>query len=223
MGEAGRVALNIVGTAVGNYVGGPVGGAIGGALGGIAGSYAFPAEFHNDLGVYEGSRLSDLQITSGSYGNTIPKVKGRYRVAGNIIWAKDMIEEQVTSETEFEGETKGGSTSTSTSPSITYNYYGDFAVSLCAGPIQGVYKIWADGTLIYNTDTADQETLNASALVPVEFTLGGEDQLPSSLMESYEGIGNVPAHRGQGLAIFNRLLLNSYGGRIPNFGFEVQV
>ena len=55
----------------------------------------------------------------------------------------------------------------------------------------------------------------------VNIHLGTEDQLPDEFIEGIEGIGNVPAYRGQAYVVFKNLSLADYGNRIPNITFEV--
>lgn len=52
--------------------------------------------------------------------------------------------------------------------------------------------------------------------------LGGEDQLPDPTIESYEGVGNVPAHRGTCYFVLKNLQLEDFGNAIPTFTVEVE-
>ena len=166
----------------------------------------------------EGPKLGDLKVTTSAYGKCIPLTYGSCRVAGNVIWAADLVEH---SETHDSGGGKGGGGGSSYT---TYSYTCSFAVSLANNSISGVRKIWANGTLIYNISTISTlEELIASNSKANGFKIytGSETQLPDPTIESYLGQGNVPAYRGQSYVVFTDLALADYGNRIPNLEFEV--
>jgi hypothetical protein len=64
---------------------------------------------------------------------------------------------------------------------------------------------------------------SAASLIPdnVRIYLGTEQQVPDSLIESIEGAGNVPAHRGMAYVVFEDLDLAEWGNRIPAMTFDV--
>ncbi len=206
----GRTVTQLVFTVAGYYLGGPLGGAIGSALGAYAGFALFP------LDPAQGPRLSDLKAQISSYGGAINRVWGRMRVGGNVIWASDLIETEKVDEVGG----KGG-------PSqevVTYLYSINAAVAICAGPIAGVRRIWADAELVYDmSDLANVEASQASYDFGQYFTLypGNTTQLPDPTLEAALGVGNVPAYRGTAYIVFNNLPLERYGNRFPNFEFEV--
>jgi hypothetical protein len=88
-----------------------------------------------------GDRLKDLSVPKSNYGEPIPKVFGRARIAGNMIWANKIIE-KTTKKKQGKG---GGKTTTK-----TYSYFGDFALMFCQGPIVGISKIWVNSKLVYD-------------------------------------------------------------------------
>jgi hypothetical protein len=145
-----------------------------------------------------GSRLSDLKVQSSAYGNAIPIVFGSYRVAGNVIWSTNL--QQV-----------GTGTS----------YMVSCAIAICAGPVVGVTRVWADNKLIYNARTDIGTQGQALPVGAVTFYPGSETQLPDPTIEAYEGAGNVPAHRGIAYVVLTDLQLALFGNRLPNFTFEV--
>ena len=119
---------------------------------------------------------------------------------------------------------KGGGGGTKT----TYSYTCTFAVEICAGPIAGVKRIWADSKLIYDRKKTDdpwaayQNYLNSTAKSEsIAIYTGTETQNPDPIMESVEGTGNVPGYRGLAYIVFEDLELNDFGRRIPNLEFEV--
>jgi hypothetical protein len=184
-------------------VGGLIGGPIGSALGGIVGQAIDRNVLFKPKG-RQGPRLTELAVQTSSYGRPIPRLFGRMRVAGQVIWATDL--------TEHRGRQGGGKGQ----PSVTtYAYSASFAVALSARPIVRVGRIWADGNLLRGA--ADDWKVTTG----FRLHLGGEDQTPDPLIASAEGIGQAPAHRGIAYAVFEDLPLESFGNRIPSLTFEV--
>jgi hypothetical protein len=174
---------------------GPIGFIAGSALGSLL-----------DPQKVEGPRLKNLHLQGSEYGKMIPIVYGTMRVAGNIIWQTDLTEHTHTS------GGKGG-------PNVTtYTYTASFAVKICEGPIVGIRRVWAAGTLIFDA------TPGGAVLDPIPMTiyLGTDDQLPDPTMESVIGVGHVPADRGYAKAVLTDWDLGPYGNMIPQLNFEVQ-
>lgn len=188
-------------TALGTAIGGP----LGGAIGGLIGSSFDQAVLFKPKG-REGRRLNELQLQTSSYGAQIPKLFGKMRVAGSVIWATDLKEKRNRS-----GGGKGR-------PSVTsYSYSASFAVALSARRVRAVRRIWADGNLLRGTAGDFKSGLNAFRL-----HLGGEDQVADPLIASAEGVAKTPAHRGIAYAVFEDLQLADFGNRIPSLTFEVE-
>ena len=188
-------------TAVGTALGGPIGGAIGGLIGNV---------FDNQILFRprgrEGARLTELQLQTSSYGAQLPKLFGRMRVAGTVIWATDLKEVRSNS-----GGGKGR-------PSVTsYSYSASFAVALSARTIRSIGRIWADGNLLRG-EAGDFKTEISAFRVH----RGGEDQPVDPLIAAAEGEGMTPAHRGVAYVVFEDLALADYGNRIPSLTFEVE-
>jgi hypothetical protein len=186
-------------TVVGGAVGGPIGAALGAALGRSVDGSLFRGKAR------QGPRLTELAVQTSSYATQIPRLFGRMRVAGSVIWATDLIESRST-----DGAGKG-------QPSVTrYNYSANFAVLLSGRPILGVRRVWADGKLLRGA-AGDWKTQTGFRL-----HRGGEDQQPDPLIAAAEGAGLVPAHRGCAYAVFEGLQLGDFGNRIPSLTFEVE-
>jgi hypothetical protein len=223
------LAVGLVGAAVGGIVGAPglgftVGAALGQAfLGGKSGQHTTTHR--------EGSRLSDLKVQTSHVGTMIPVVYGTYRIAGNIIWATDIIERSstATQTQHLGGGGKGGHhhhhhDTVITQTTTTYTYFANFALGLCQGTILGIRRIWADGTLIYNTSsTATTPTIMGSLLRAKQIRLytGTDDQLPDPLIEAHVGAGSVPAFRGLAYLVFEDFALAEFANRLPNITVEV--
>lgn len=186
-------------TAVGTAVGGPIGGAIGALLGQSADARLFAPKTRG------GPRLGELAVQSSSYGTDLPKIFGRMRVAGTVIWATDLQEHRSTS-----GGGKGRPSTTS------YSYSASFAVALSARRIRSVGRIWADGKLLRGAG-GDFKTRTDFRLY-----LGDEEQDADPLIASAEGIGSTPAYRGIAYAMFEDFELADYGNRIPSISVEVE-
>ena len=109
-------------TAVGTAIGGPIGGAIGAIIG-----QQFDQNILFKPQGREGPRLQELAVQTSSYGSQIPRIFGRMRVAGTVVWATDLKETR-----NREGGGKG-------QPSTTiYSYSACFAVALSSRRIQGI-------------------------------------------------------------------------------------
>ena len=93
------LALSAVGAAIGNVLLPGIGGTIGQALGAAAGAYVDQALFgaSGQTRAIEGPRLSDFRVTTSTEGAAIPRLYGRARLGGQVIWAPPLIEETVTS------------------------------------------------------------------------------------------------------------------------------
>lgn len=203
------LAIAAVGAGVGSMLGSA---AIGWAIGSAVGSYLYPAKLPDQ----EGPRLSDLSVTSSAYGAPIPIIYGAMRTGGNLVWSSGLIEHK---HKEDVGG-KGGPSYEQT----TYTYTAHFRVNLCAGPILGIRRIWADGKVIYDLGQgADIETIIASnaRAAGIRIYTGTEDQMPDPLEEAYQGVGNTPAYRGVAGIVFEDLQLAEFGNRIPNITAEV--
>jgi hypothetical protein len=199
----GQATYNVVGGIVGAVVGFYAGDAytgfqIGWALGGAYG--ASQAELPD----IEGPRLTNFDTPSSTYDRVIPVVYGDSRIMGNAIWSVPIRE--VRTEEEVGG--KGGPSQTS----VSYSYYGSWATAVCEGE-QVVKKIWFDTKLVYDATT--NSIFISDHLARIKVYTGTETQNPDPLMESYLGVGNVPAYRGLVYIVFNDIPLGDYGNRIP--------
>jgi GTA TIM-barrel-like domain/Putative phage tail protein len=223
------LVLGIAGAAVGpslfgagfSLFGATITGAeIGGAIGSLIGT-----EIDNLLApgthiTRTSPRLSDVNIQASTEGAPIPRLYGRCRVAGQLLWATKFKETVVKSNSSTGGG-KGGPSVTTTN--IDYRYSISFAVGLCAGcapvsPPGGgaavsdairVGRVWADGNLI---DISQFTT---------RFYPGDETQSFDPLIEEIEGVANTPAYRGLAYIVFEDMPLENFGNRIPQLNFEI--
>ncbi|MEW4449662.1 phage tail protein [Qipengyuania sp. JC766] len=182
--------------AVGTAIAGPVGG----ALGALAGRSLDGALFGGDK--RNGPRLTELAVSTSSYGVPIPRQFGRVRVPGTVIWATDLQEST---------EPSGGKGR----PDVTqYSYTVSLAVALSSRPIRDVGRIWADGNLLRGA----AGDLKATGTMRVHRGLG--DQQADPLIASAQGAA-CPAFRDCAYVVFEDLDLTGFGNRIPALSFEV--
>ncbi len=203
------LVLASVGATIGGGFGGAILGFSGAAIGGMIGSTigaAADSWIVSSLAPaqrIEGARLDNLRITASTEGAVIPRIFGRMRMGGNIVWATDFREETKTSR---QGGGKGGGPKVETTE---YLYYASFAVALCEGEITGIGRIWADG-----------KPLDTSGIV-WRWYPGSEIQEPDPFIAATMGAAATPAYRGTAYVVFEDLALNDYGNRLPQLSFEV--
>lgn len=223
MSNAGQAVLTVVGTVVGSYFGYPQ---LGYLLGSLAGQALFPTQ----LPGVQGPRLADGQQTTSAIGAGIPWIHGTQPSGGCIIWASPIRE---VAETQTAGG-KGGPEQEQT----TYRYYRSFAILIGEGPIAGIRTIKANGKYRYDRrnrrgippdqlgedlEFRGRQVISNHWATKLTIYLGTEDQMPDPTIESFEGVGNVPAYRGYAYVVFNDVELKAEDGfRIPTqWKFEV--
>ena len=152
-----------------------------------------------DNRVFEGPRLDSFHLQTSRDGAPMPRVFGRVRLAGQVIWSSRVRE---TVAEESVGGKGGGPVRRD------YSYSVSFAVGLCEGEILGVDRIWANGEIL------------ARSGLTLRVHRGGEDQGPDPVIAATEG-GDVPAFRGTAYLVFEDFPLDDYGGRLPLINAEV--
>jgi hypothetical protein len=208
------LVLQTAGSVVVGLVGGPVGAMLGRALGSIAGAAIDGALLggEGETRQVEGPRLRDVEGLTSTEGAPIPRIYGRARVGGQVIWAT-RLEEVATTEVERSGSSGGkgigGGGGGSKTETTTYSYFANLAVGLCEGPIAFVRRVWADGREIDLTT------------VTMRVHRGSSGQGPDPLIVAKEGAAKTPAYRGLAYVVFERLALADFGDRVPQFSFEV--
>lgn len=222
------LALAAAGAAVGNallpagvsVLGATISGAaIGAQVGALAGSFVDQSLVRpsGQSRTFQGPRLSDLHVTASTEGSPIPRIYGRVRLGGQVIWATP-FEEQVITTTQTSGGGRGGGKGRSSGGSsaggssvtqIEYRYFANFAVAVAEGPIASIGRIWADG-----------RELDQSA-VTLRIHYGTETQEPDALIVAREGADQAPSYRGFAYVVFEHLPLAQFGNRIPQLSFEV--
>ena len=184
-------------SAVGSAVGGPIGAAIGALVGRAVDSRIIGQPKR------EGPRLTELAVTTSSYGQPVPRVFGTMRVPGSIVWATDLKQSR---------ETSGGKGQPKTT---TYSYAISFAVALSSRPTADIGRVWADGALLRGM----AGDLKVGGTMRLHRGLG--DETPDPLIVAALG-SKASAFRGLAYAVFEDLELASFGNRIPALSFEVK-
>lgn len=194
--------LSSVGGAVGNAMGGGLGALLGRTVGAFAGTF-LDQKFFGRGTPHEGARLSDLNVQTSTEGAGIPKIYGRMRLAGQVIWATHF--EEVVRDEEIEAGGKGATAGAGTVRN--YHYFANFAVALCEGPITRIHRAWADGHP-FDLDAVTHRIYYGTAT-----------QVVDPLIAAHQG--EAPAYRGTAYIVFERLPLESFGNRLPQLQFEV--
>lgn len=172
---------------VGQALGGPLGAAIGFAVGSSVDSGLFGRR---------GQGAVDLFVQRSAYGEIVPRIYGRTRVAGHLIWA-------------LTPSSRGGKGSGRQAAATS------IAIALSSGPIVDIGRIWADGREIRNADGK----FEAATIMRVH--KGDNGQQVDSLILAAEGAEKTPDYRNLSYVVFEELDLAPFGNRIPNLSFEV--
>jgi len=133
-----------------------------------------------DNRIFEGPRLDSFRLQTSRDGAPMPRVFGRVRLAGQVIWASHVRE--TTTETPVGGK-GGGPTQREFSYSIS------FAIGLCEGEIAGVERIWANGAPLETTG------------LDMRVYRGTKDQMPDPIIAATEG-KEAPGFRGTAYVVF---------------------
>lgn len=166
--------------------------------------------------------------TDSAYGQVIPLVYGVAKLKGSIIWAGNQNTRTLTFVTENDTEVLTETVDVRTI---------DLAVSVCAGEIGAIGRIWSGDRVIYNgayrtggaannakidydPQSIGLESKNANLDFPFKVTVyrGTEEQRPHNLtLET----GQLPiAYRGQAYVVLENFAFIG-AGEIPDFTFEV--
>ncbi|MEM7732708.1 MAG: glycoside hydrolase/phage tail family protein [Pseudomonadota bacterium] len=204
------ILLSAAGAAIGGSIGGTVLGLSAAAVGRFAGAIIGRSIDQKLMGqgseAIETGKISRLRLTGTGEGDAIARVWGKMRVAGNVIWASEFLENREV----IPGSGGGGKGSAPPTPTqVRYSYSVSLAIGLCEGEVSHVGRIWADGIELSRDS------------ITMRFYPGSLDQLPDPKIEAIEGAGTVPAYRGTAYVVIEDLDLTNFGGRVPQLTFEV--
>ena len=158
----------------------------------------------------KGTRITDFSSTSAEVGKAIPFGHGSYPVDGFIGWAPL----PPTEHRQVKRQGKGGV------KQETFTYTLPYAVMFCKGPTFGWRWIKRNGKVVYTTDPnapLEDKAYAAKWVQRVNFYNGSLDQLPDSLIESHEGVGNVSAFHGMTYFTVEDEDVTDTGGAPPNY------
>lgn len=211
-----QILTTVAGGVIGFFVGGPVGAAKGALYGYQAGALLFPEPLP------DGPRLKDVDELKLDPGTPLTIIYGTDTTQGVSMYLGPVAEVATTE------DSKGGPEQTK------FDYYQTYALHLNDGVISGVCRIWENGELKYDVRpqqpgevTADYDAriaMSEAYEAETGFVVyrGTESQLPDPTIESEQGIGTIPAYRGDAYIVYpNRHLKQGQGQRHPRFKFEV--
>ena len=201
------LVLAAAGSAIGGSIGGGILGVSAAAIGQAAGATLGRAIDQKVFGL--GSRtvssgqIDSFRLNSASNGIPIPRVFGKMRIAGQMIWSSNFLE-TVTTSSQSGGKGAGPTVTTN-----AYSYSINVAFAVGEGVVSKIGRIWADGQEISPAD--------------LNMTLyhGDNDQFPDPVISSTEGIENTPAFRGTAYVVIEGFQLADFGNRVPQMNFEV--
>ena len=204
--------LTVAGSAIGNALLPGIGGPLLASVGAAVGANIDQAIFGTST--IKGPRLEQLKVQDSTYGNGIPIIYGRARVAGQVIWASDFIE--TLSRDEVGGKGGGGSQSLERASYVLHCAVAIGTAPLSAGQLR-IVTIWADSKVIYANGQWREGIISDA-----EFYGGSVKQNPSPIMQAHLGAENVPAYRGLAYVVLENFQLAPFGQRLPNLTFEVE-
>lgn len=195
-----------------------------------------------------GNRYTEFRSMHSKYGLPIARGSSSIRIAGNIIWMKD-VEERVqvklipfTSDGVPPPDVDEDRVSLSTPTSLfyrEYHYYASFAIAFVDTneDLSGeIVRLWADGKIVW--DIRDINTSEPAQLVDIrlrkyaeyvhykdsviEVYNGTTDNVrPNNTIADDVGAANTPNYVGITYAVFTNLDLNHFGNKIPQIHAEI--
>ena len=113
------LVLQTVGSALGASLAGPIGAVLGQTAGALAGAAVDRALFGaGPVSLREGPRLTALAGLASTEGAAIPRVYGRVRIGGQIIWATRFEERSEVTRSGGSGESPSASAAFFTAASV---------------------------------------------------------------------------------------------------------
>ncbi len=198
------ILLSAAGAAIGSGFGGTIlglsGAVIGRAVGATVGRVIDQRILGGGSEAVEVGRVERFRLMGASEGAAVAQVFGRMRVAGQVIWATRFQEST---------DTSGGGKGPGKPKTTSYAYSVSLAVALCEGEINGIGRIWADGTEI------------APGSLTLRLYTGSQGQMPDPRIAAVEGADMAPAYRGIAYVVIEDLDLGRFGNRVPQLSFEV--
>ena len=102
--------------------------------------------------------------------------------------------------------------------------WGTSPVNIHILPADGAEPL-STGTVVFLHQTLPQWKAASGGVIvdplATEFHYDDPTWTASPIIESYEGVGEVPTFRGTSYVVLKRFALGSFGNRLPNFSFDV--
>jgi hypothetical protein len=229
-GGIGAVAGSIIGgiigfyTPMGAYQGAMLGASIGGMAGGIAGNVFWPEKV--DITHPLPPKPHENRVQVSTYGAPIPVVYESARVAGNIIYMSDVVEDIDRSRHRQDG--------------VRYyemekTYTSTFAIAFSEGPVVGLARIWVNGKIFadyrdpdgpyYPTGdmglaSANLSTTIARAAAYYSVYLGTETQTADPAISALLTAAETPTYRGIFYIVFRDFPVGEFSG-VPTIEVEI--
>jgi len=229
-GGIGAIAGGIIGgiigfyTPMGAYQGAMLGASLGGMAGGIAGSVFWPEKV--DITHPLPPKPHENRVQVSTYGASIPVVYESARVAGNIIYMSDVVEDIDRSRHRQDG--------------VRYyemekTYTSTFAIAFSEGPVVGLARIWVNGKIFadyrdpagpyYPTGSVALASANLSTTIARAATyfsvyLGTETQTADSALSALMTAAETPTYRGIFYIVFRDFPVGEFSRCVWN---EVEI
>ncbi|MEM6466310.1 MAG: host specificity protein, partial [Pseudomonadota bacterium] len=137
------LVLSAAGAALGNAALGPVLGTFGAVAGRAAGAVLGIRYDNRSTGQgaapVEVGHVDRFRVMGAAEASEIPRVYGRMRIAGQVIWASRFVETVTTTGGQSQGKGQPSTPSTN-----TYSYSVSLALGLCEGEVRRIGRAWAE-------------------------------------------------------------------------------
>lgn len=119
-------------------------------------------------------KMDDIRVTGSEYGTIIPRVRGKARIGGNLIFSTGITHT-------IQNTPSGGGKGVPQAPATrTHTYTTSIGVYICRGEVNNFYRTWADADLILGNGEiatgqfeAEDGTLAGGASVTVDAGASG--------------------------------------------------
>ncbi len=148
-------------------------------------------------------RLDDVRIQTSELGGILPIVKGKVRLAGNIIDSTPVQVRTVTTPGRSGGKGLGGRPQEA--PSTTYSYHTSLDIAICAAlksTSPGITRVWFNSDLVLNADATGSAG-------------GGDDRQVD--ITGVQATGSYPADLDEPSVYYNAALAYDGNGEATGF------
>lgn len=194
-----QLAIPLATAAFGGWAGGAIGAQVGWLIGSaLTGSSSTSTQ---------GSSLSDVTVSTSSYGTNLQKVIGVDRVFNPQIWWST---EKIPHSNKTTSGGKGGSKVTV--ETITYTV--TMMIAICEGPINGIVQVFENDKLVIDC------TDGVARPLPGTLYRGTNTQSPDPTIQSHFPGVQIPAFHGIAYMVLENYPIGT-SGTLPNFSFVV--